>query len=120
MVEMKSVQKSKNREVIAGILSHHLVYFDLKASYFNSPVSDFMPIELQRKSKNHTTSHINIGCGLCFDRFIYLSAKETHIFEMPDNHSRRINIIVRKKTNTEWLLPVNWQQRFYVKIAAAS
>ena len=25
---------------------------------------------------------------------IYLSAKETHIFEMPNNHSRRINIIV--------------------------
>ena len=25
---------------------------------------------------------------------IYLSAKETHIFEMPDNHSRHSNIIV--------------------------
>ena len=29
----------------------------------------------------------------CID-IIYLSAKETHIFEMPNNHSRRINIKV--------------------------
>ena len=31
---------------------------------------------------------------------------------------KHIGVLIKEKT--EWLLPVNWQQRFYVKIAAAS